>query len=81
MDLTCPTGKFLKINAAEYGRRDKSICPGTVLTTDCCDYVTEVVQRDCEGKNSCTVPATNDEMDEDPCYGTYKYLEVFYICI
>lgn len=33
----------------------------------------------CNGKNNCTISATNSVFG-DPCGGTYKYLEVAYIC-
>lgn len=33
----------------------------------------------CNGKNSCTVSASNSVFG-DPCGGTYKYLEVSYVC-
>lgn len=33
----------------------------------------------CNGKNSCTISASNSVFG-DPCYGTYKYLEVSYVC-
>ncbi|KAI2649601.1 L-rhamnose-binding lectin CSL2 [Labeo rohita] len=34
----------------------------------------------CDGRKSCSVPATNSVFS-DPCYGTYKYLDVSYDCI
>lgn len=33
----------------------------------------------CNGKNSCTIRASNSVFG-DPCGGTYKYLEVAYVC-
>lgn len=33
----------------------------------------------CNGKNSCTISASNSVFG-DPCFGTYKYLEVSYVC-
>ena len=38
-----------------------------------------IVRRECSAKTSCSVRATNTVFS-DPCVGTFKYLEVRYIC-
>ncbi|XP_066500002.1 rhamnose-binding lectin-like isoform X1 [Hoplias malabaricus] len=71
---------------AKYGRRDSTTCsagrPVSEITkTDC--YVKSslaTVKTICEGKNSCTLSATNDVF-YDPCVGTYKYLSMTYTCV
>src|SRR4029434_5269320 len=39
-----------------------------------------IVFNRCNGLSSCTVPVTNSVFS-DPCRGTYKYLDVSYICV
>uniref|UniRef100_A0A3B5REP0 SUEL-type lectin domain-containing protein n=1 Tax=Xiphophorus maculatus TaxID=8083 RepID=A0A3B5REP0_XIPMA len=68
---------------ATYGRTDKKTCsarrPADQLkNTECFTYAEEVGER-CNGKQWCKVKASNYVFG-DPCYGTYKYLEVEYIC-
>ncbi|KAI9531086.1 hypothetical protein NQZ68_000580 [Dissostichus eleginoides] len=48
-------------------------CEGSLAHLQC-------VADSCNGKNRCTISATNSEFG-DPCGGTYKYLEVAYTCI
>ncbi|KAK9968288.1 hypothetical protein ABG768_002622 [Culter alburnus] len=36
-------------------------------------------QKLCDGSKSCSIPALNSVFG-DPCYGTYKYLDVSYEC-
>jgi len=34
--ISCPEGKVMKVNAADYGRKDKTTCPHSqILTTEC----------------------------------------------
>ncbi|XP_072537168.1 rhamnose-binding lectin-like [Salminus brasiliensis] len=82
--LTCEAG-VLKIHSANYGRTDSTTCAAgrpahEINKTDCFagNTLAEVVRR-CEGKNSCSVPATNSVFS-DPCVGTFKYLTVVYSC-
>ncbi|KAM6976974.1 L-rhamnose-binding lectin CSL3-like [Aplochiton taeniatus] len=76
----------IKSDAANYGRTNSQTCSigrpvNQVTKTDCIlsSSLSKVAKR-CEGKSNCVVPATNTEFT-DPCYGTYKYLEVSYTCI
>jgi hypothetical protein len=58
------------------------VCPGGNDFNTKCDHKTnsnKIVQFNCSKKASCIVKATN-EVFGDPCYGTYKYLEVQYTC-
>lgn len=49
-------------------------------TTACAaDGSSRKVKVECNGKNSCIVEATNSKFG-DPCVGTYKYLQITYVC-
>ncbi|KAL7884283.1 hypothetical protein AOLI_G00070530 [Acnodon oligacanthus] len=83
--LTCGEG-VLKIQAANYGRTDSTTCiagrPVNQITKNDCyatSSLTEVAKR-CEGKTTCTVPASNSVFS-DPCVYTYKYLTIVYSCV
>uniref|UniRef100_A0A668U9C1 SUEL-type lectin domain-containing protein n=1 Tax=Oreochromis aureus TaxID=47969 RepID=A0A668U9C1_OREAU len=82
-NLQC--GWVLVIHGADYGRHDKTTCsagrPASQLQVVQCSSPTsnDVVAKSCNGKNSCTVSASNSVFG-DPCFGTYKYLEVVYTC-
>ena len=40
-----------------------------------------LVRGDCEGQQSCAFTAGITYFNNDPCYGTYKYTTVNYICV
>jgi hypothetical protein len=83
--LTCKEGGGkIHILEARYGREKHWIC-GNV---DFWDYNCKLSPHNkgitvttpiCEGKQECTVPAT-DKLFGDPCKLTYKYLEIMYQC-
>uniref|UniRef100_A0A3P9DNW9 SUEL-type lectin domain-containing protein n=1 Tax=Maylandia zebra TaxID=106582 RepID=A0A3P9DNW9_9CICH len=83
MNSSSDEGQVIVVSWAYYGRRDTTTCSdgrpvSQIQNVNCfwpgsMDYVT----TSCNGKNSCTVEAKSSE---DPCYGIYKYLEVFYTC-
>ncbi|XP_032419903.1 L-rhamnose-binding lectin CSL3-like [Xiphophorus hellerii] len=81
--LHCEEGQAIYVTSATYGRTDKKACsarrPADQLeNTECFTDAEEVGER-CNGKQWCKVKASNYVFG-DPCYGTYKYLEVEYIC-
>ncbi|XP_076859318.1 rhamnose-binding lectin-like [Brachyhypopomus gauderio] len=83
--LTCGTG-VLNIFNANYGRTDPTTCsagrPSNQTTKTNCygtKTLSEVTKR-CGGKSSCVVPVTNSVFS-DPCFGTYKYLNIKYFCM
>ncbi|XP_020511231.1 L-rhamnose-binding lectin SML [Labrus bergylta] len=83
-DLRCGVGQVISLYGAHYGRLDSSVCSfqrpvNEVQNIYCSKAVNRVAER-CNGKNSCTIRASNAEFG-DPCYGTYKYLEVAYTCL
>uniref|UniRef100_A0A3P9N3A3 SUEL-type lectin domain-containing protein n=1 Tax=Poecilia reticulata TaxID=8081 RepID=A0A3P9N3A3_POERE len=65
---------------AKYGRSDQTTCSNGIpedqtKNTDCATRANLV----CEGQFLCPVLASSSVFG-DPCAGTYKYLEVKYIC-
>ncbi|XP_072178111.1 L-rhamnose-binding lectin CSL3-like [Diadema setosum] len=83
LNLSCPSGETIIIGDALYGRTTgASVCPHSSIRTENCTASSSLfhVKISCEGRNSCSVAATNDVFG-DPCVGTYKYLEVQYDCV
>eukprot|EP00058_Branchiostoma_floridae_P013250 XP_002598738.1 hypothetical protein BRAFLDRAFT_95854 [Branchiostoma floridae] len=80
--LRCSTGQRLNIVSALYGRTTRAFCPsGPIRTTNCRSANSLArVRTSCQGKSSCSVAASNSVFG-DPCYGTFKYLDVKYTCI
>ncbi|XP_078592870.1 uncharacterized protein LOC144871366 [Branchiostoma floridae x Branchiostoma japonicum] len=81
LSLRCPTGQYINIISALYGRiLPSSVCGRPVLTTNCNSTKSlEVVTGSCNGRENCSVKATNGVFG-DPCGGTFKYLEVACSC-
>lgn len=83
MHLLCPRDKTLSITDASYGRNaGQEVCPSSsMLQVSGCraSASKQIVSEACEGKLVCSVSASNGVFG-DPCYGTYKYLEVTYSC-
>ncbi|KAK2898124.1 hypothetical protein Q8A73_014504 [Channa argus] len=83
LNLQCDKGKVLYIHSADYGRHDQTTCsyqrPAGQVQNVQCSRASNIVAQSCNGRNSCTVSASNSVFG-DPCVGTYKYLEVAYIC-
>ncbi|XP_052266818.1 L-rhamnose-binding lectin ELEL-1-like [Dreissena polymorpha] len=79
--LNCPPGLNLNILSANYGRTNRGTCHNPYILTDNCrePRSLSIVKRCCQDKKSCTLEATNSIFG-DPCFGTYKYLEVRYKC-
>ena len=70
--------KNISILSANYGRlTGAQVCGwGPIMTTNCkANGALAKIQAHCQGRSNCTLQATNSEFG-DPCYGTYKYLEV-----
>uniref|UniRef100_A0A3B3D9U8 SUEL-type lectin domain-containing protein n=1 Tax=Oryzias melastigma TaxID=30732 RepID=A0A3B3D9U8_ORYME len=81
--LQCGEEQVILVYRAEYGRRDHTTCihgrpDSQIQNINCLNPTSKVAER-CDGKNSCLIKAGNSEFG-DPCYGTYKYLEVAYTC-
>merc|ERR1712106_597384 len=84
LNISCEAGNLINLISVNYGRTalGQDICDSTYPTsnTNCKSSTSmkEVADR-CSDKVSCSVGASNGIFG-DPCYGTYKYLEVQYTC-
>uniref|UniRef100_A0A3Q1GN22 L-rhamnose-binding lectin SML-like n=1 Tax=Acanthochromis polyacanthus TaxID=80966 RepID=A0A3Q1GN22_9TELE len=80
--LFCAKGQVIFVYGADYGRSDQTTCSyrrpaSQVQNVSCTSFTSKtVVEERCNGKNNCTISATNSVL-RDTCVGTYKYLEVF----
>lgn len=82
MTITCPTG-IIFIEKAIFGRtKDSSVCfHPDINDTNCTSTKSEaIIKRKCDGESECIINVNNNELGGDPCPGTYKYLEVNFIC-
>lgn len=82
MAINCAEGETIQIQSAGYGRWNYSTCDNSAMSTASCSAsgALNTVKGLCDGKSSCSVKASNSVFG-DPCYGTYKYLEVQYKCV
>ncbi|XP_077866013.1 uncharacterized protein LOC144353309 [Saccoglossus kowalevskii] len=81
LEIKCRHGR-LNIVWANYGRTaGGEICPHTAINTTKCRAKSslDVVYDQCDGQKSCAIMASNTIFG-DPCYGTFKYLQVKYTC-
>ncbi|KAJ8032557.1 D-galactoside-specific lectin [Holothuria leucospilota] len=87
MNITCSGKENIVISDAVYGRLVKGsvACPDPLegrditINTNCQSDQTSKVREMCDGKSMCSVGVSNGEFG-DPCSGTYKYLNVTYMC-
>ena len=84
--VTCDApGTTIDITYANYGRRSTEVCQHATLPssdTGCqlqLENALNIVRGRCQGKQSCQLSASNAVFG-DTCPGTWKYLEVHYIC-
>ncbi|XP_062314504.1 rhamnose-binding lectin-like [Osmerus eperlanus] len=83
--LNCGSS-VINVVSANYGRTDSVTCisgrpANQISKTDCINPKTfPLVASICNGKTSCSLDASNSVFS-DPCFGTYKYLNVNYVCI
>ncbi|CAL8394646.1 unnamed protein product [Gadus morhua 'NCC'] len=84
-ELICEQEEVIKVIGAFYGRNDRTTCiygrPNKQIEKVTCSSTTatSTVAKSCDGKRRCTVYALNSKFG-DPCYGTFKYLELAYTC-
>ena len=80
--ISCNDGKKISVLEASYGRHNGQTCPNpSILTTNCnAENSLSIVQSNCDDQASCELDSSNSVFG-DPCFGTYKYLEVNYLCI
>ncbi|XP_073731550.1 L-rhamnose-binding lectin CSL3-like [Misgurnus anguillicaudatus] len=83
-NLQCDQG-HIKVLSANYGRTNSATCssgkPANQISNIQCtqDSSLSVLTSRCDGKQNCYISASNSVFG-DPCVGTYKYLDVSYIC-
>ncbi|KAF6732804.1 L-rhamnose-binding lectin CSL2 [Oryzias melastigma] len=81
--LYCDRGQVISVFGADYGRQDKAVCyasrPPSQVENVYCSNPTQIVAQSCDGKNSCSI-RVNNSVFGDPCVGTYKYLQLSYVC-
>ena len=86
MQLLCPqVGSqvdVISVTCANYGRTNEWTCPHTHVSDTFCytSNALNIVRHHCHGETSCDILASNNIFG-DPCYGTYKYLDVKYDCV
>ncbi len=86
LTITCPMDNKIKITHANYGRLIPStvFCPYSDYHEDRTDCISRnsqsIVESWCNGRQTCTVSASNDIFG-DPCFNTYKYLQVEFDCV
>jgi len=86
--LTCPTGQYIYVKDAFYGRREGSTCiTGRGDGVQCAsnasnEHALKVATRTCNGRNSCYLFADSPLPFTDPCPGanTTRYLELDFHC-
>ncbi|XP_065141230.1 L-rhamnose-binding lectin CSL3-like [Paramisgurnus dabryanus] len=82
---TCAQGT-IKVLSANYGRTDSTTCSsgrpaGQISNVQCTQNTTlSLLTTQCDGKQNCFIVVGNTVFT-DPCFGTYKYLNVSYECI
>ncbi|XP_073731551.1 L-rhamnose-binding lectin CSL3-like [Misgurnus anguillicaudatus] len=79
--LHCDQGR-IKVISANYGRTNSTTCssgkPANQVSNIQCTHSSSLSR--CDGQKECSVSASSTVFG-DPCVGTYKYLDVSYICI
>ena len=83
LSLSCPWGEIIRIVDGFYGRElGSELCPHPIIDTKNCREASSlsVIKKRCHNQQSCTLSASNDVFG-DPCVHTYKYLEVYYVCV
>ncbi|KAK9723171.1 GPCR proteolysis site, GPS, motif [Popillia japonica] len=83
LKIGCQEGEVIKLIRANYGRFSITICNdhgNTDWSVNCMSQKSlRVLHARCFMQNNCTLDINNDVFD-DPCPGTDKYLEVQFIC-
>ncbi|XP_023812180.1 L-rhamnose-binding lectin SML-like isoform X1 [Oryzias latipes] len=82
-NLNCDKGRVISVLGAYFGRDNKAVCyasrPPSQVENVYCSNSTQIVAKSCNGRNSCTIKASGSVFG-DPCFGTFKYLELSYVC-
>ncbi|XP_070568358.1 uncharacterized protein [Ptychodera flava] len=76
--LKCHTGR-IKVLSANYGRTEIDICGHYNVINCSANQSLSIVSSRCDGERNCSVNASNNVFG-DPCYGTFKYLDICFKC-
>ena len=73
---------MISVTYASYGRRNRYVCQHSNIRTTSCHASSSLskLMAKYNGRFSCEIHASNSVFG-DPCYGSFKYLSVRYICI
>ncbi|XP_033113573.1 adhesion G protein-coupled receptor L2-like isoform X2 [Anneissia japonica] len=80
--LECNCMYKIRVLSALYGRMQPGnvYCPhSSIVTVGCSTDVLIAIASTCNGTKTCTIRASN--VYDDPCPGTFKYMEVEYECL
>ncbi|GLV46319.1 Calcium-independent receptor for alpha-latrotoxin [Carabus blaptoides fortunei] len=84
LKIECKEGELIRLIRANYGRFSITICNdhgNTDWSVNCMSPKSlRVLHNRCNMKPNCTIAVNNDKFGGEPCEGTYKYVEVHYIC-
>ena len=83
VNIACMNGQTVSVISAFFGRLDQTTCPHQAMSDTNCQSPNSlaVVKEKCQGAPSCQVLAAASTFGGDPCFGTFKYLEVSYSCV
>ena len=79
LHLECSPDSRINVTDAMYGRQNAVSCPHAEMSDTDCNYdkSLEWVQERCQDRSMCSL----SHPLKDPCGGTFKYLEVAYVCV
>jgi hypothetical protein len=83
--ISCSSGTVIYVVSSNYGRTSRRFCIAGIHSRylrnlNCRERTTLAkVKRSCDRKSYCSLYAANSVYG-DTCYGTYKYLDLHYIC-
>ncbi|XP_041453763.1 L-rhamnose-binding lectin SML-like [Lytechinus variegatus] len=83
LDITCQSGFTMRVLSANYGRTDNITCrcksdPVKMEKTNCHSNVTTKIQEHLT--DSKLIIRVENNVFQEPCQGTYKYLNITYKC-
>ncbi|XP_052819926.1 D-galactoside-specific lectin-like, partial [Mya arenaria] len=81
--IRCPAGQKNAVYNAYYGRtHNGTICPHSLTSNQTCHATGSLdkIQSACQNQQQCYL-AANYAVYGDPCRGTFKYIEVKFVCL
>jgi len=87
-EIECRKGQVIRVLEGSYGRFSRAYCGSpsvdSVSIDGTCgeiDNAHDQLENLCDGKNMCTIDATDDAFSDQGCAATYKYVQARYSCI